>query len=397
VKGRENVIIGGHMRFECLKDLGYTEVPVIELNIPNLDKEKELCIRLNKNGGEFDWDLLAEFDETLLDDVGFTSEEVDEIFDDMDTNPEVFDLEKELKKLDIKEIQTKEGDIWQLGENRLMCGNSMVEDDVLKLMDGEKADMCFTDPPYILDYLNGKKKNGKPTEGFGYKRDRKYIGTDELPPDFTEKWMGNINKIQKEDFNIIVYENWKNLRVIWGEMEKHWKVKNMIVWHLANRVQGFAAKHKLFNKHDIAIVGSTEDNPSLNLEDEKEEILQNEYETALFAISKKPHWESYGKNKKYCPTDFIEFHADDEKHSGQGVIFGTKPVEILIPYIKILTKRNDLIIEPFGGSGSTLIAAQRMHRRCYIMEKCSIYAEIIKKRWETLTDKKGVKITPKKS
>jgi len=385
------------MRFECLKDLGYTEVPVIELNIPNLDKEKELCIRLNKNGGEFDWDLLAEFDETLLDDVGFTSEEVDEIFDDMDTNPEVFDLEKELKKLDIKEIQTKEGDIWQLGENRLMCGNSMVEDDVLKLMDGEKADMCFTDPPYILDYLNGKKKNGKPTEGFGYKRDRKYIGTDELPPDFTEKWMGNINKIQKEDFNIIVYENWKNLRVIWGEMEKHWKVKNMIVWHLANRVQGFAAKHKLFNKHDIAIVGSTEDNPSLNLEDEKEEILQNEYETALFAISKKPHWESYGKNKKYCPTDFIEFHADDEKHSGQGVIFGTKPVEILIPYIKILTKRNDLIIEPFGGSGSTLIAAQRMHRRCYIMEKCSIYAEIIKKRWETLTDKKGVKITPKKS
>ena len=137
------------MRFECLKDLGYTEVPVIELNIPNLDKEKELCIRLNKNGGEFDWDLLAEFDETLLDDVGFTSEEVDEIFDDMDTNPEVFDLEKELKKLDIKEIQTKEGDIWQLGENRLMCGNSMVEDDVLKLMDGEKADMCFTDPPYI--------------------------------------------------------------------------------------------------------------------------------------------------------------------------------------------------------------------------------------------------------
>jgi len=91
-------------------------------------------------------------------------------------------------------------------------------------------------------------------------------------------------------------------------------------------------------------------------------------------------------------TDYIEFNASDEKHSGQGVVFGTKPVEILIPYIKMLTKRGDLIVEPFGGSGSTLIAAIKMKRRCYIMEKSPIYTEVIIKRWEKLTGQKAKKI-----
>lgn len=390
VKGRENVLIGGHFRLHIAKKLGIKEVPVVYLNIPDIEKERELNLRLNKNVGEWDWELLAEFDENLLSEIGFDSEQLDDIFD-IETEPEKFDLEKELKKLKIDKVKIKEGDVYQLGPHRLMCGNSMNEEDVLKLMNGEKADMCFTDPPYILDYLKGKRK-GKPTDGFGYKKDRRYIGTDELPPDFTERWMANINKIQKDNFNIIVYENWKNLRIIWGEMEKYWKVKNMIVWHLPNRMQGFAAKHKLFNRHDIAMVGSTEDKPELNLKDE-EELLQNDYKTALFAISGNPHWESYGKGKKYCPTDHIEFKSDDEKSSGQGVIFGTKPIDILIPYIKILTKRDDLIIEPFGGSGSTLIAAHKLKRRCNIMEKCPIYAEVIKARWEKLTGETAQKIT----
>jgi len=77
-------------------------------------------------------------------------------------------------------------------------------------MGKDKADMCLTDPPYILDYLRGKRHNN-PTEGFGAKKNRRYLETDVLPDDFTEKWMASINKIQKEDFIIIVYENWKNI------------------------------------------------------------------------------------------------------------------------------------------------------------------------------------------
>ena len=169
----------------------------------------------------------------------------------------------------------------------------------------------------------------------------------------------------------------------------------MLVWHLPNRMQGYSGKYKFFNKNDIAMVATTEDTVELNLEPEGDGILDNEYETALYAMSGKPHWESYEAGKKICPTDFIEYKAADKKSSGQGIIFGTKPLEILIPYIKVLTKRNDLVLEPFGGSGSTLIASVKMKRRCYLMEKSPVYAEVIKRRWEMLTGKKAIKIYSK--
>jgi len=385
---RRNIIIGGHFRLKIAKEMGIKEVPVVYVNIPNIEREKELNIRLNKNTGDWDWNLLAGFDENFLADIGFNSEELDQVFQ-IDETPEMFDLEKELSKLNIKKIEIQKGDMWQLGTHKLMCGDSTVESDIFKLISGERADMCFTDPPYLLDYLHGKKKN-KSTQGFGYKRDRRYLGTDSLPSDFTKKWMANIHKIQKEDFSIICYENWKNIRTIWDEMEKYWKIRNMIVWHLKNRVQGFSAKFRFFNKHDIAMVADS-NNKDLNLKPEAE-LLQNEYETALYAIAGKPNWEGYEKGKKICPTDFIEFHAADEKSSGQGIIFGTKPLEILIPYIKVLTKRDDLIIEPFGGSGSTLIAAEKMKRKCYLMEKSPVYCEVIKHRWEKLTNLKAKKL-----
>jgi len=388
---RKNIIIGGHFRSLAAKELGMETIPVIYVNIEDVEKEKELNLRLNKNTGEFDLNLLAEFDESFLEDVGFSSEELDDIFP-VDETTDQFDLEKELKKLNITNVKAKTGDIYNLDGSKLMVGDSTIEAEMLKLMNENKADLCLTDPPYILNYLKGKTKNKDGiTEGFGAKKNRIYIGTESLPDNFTELWMSNISKISKDNFSIIVYENWKNLRTIWGEMEKHWKIKNMIVWHLPNRVQGFSSKYKFFNKHDIAIAGGSE-NTELNTESEGDELLDNEYETALYAISGKPHWESYGKGKKMCPTDFIEYITDGEKSSGQGIVFGTKPLEILIPYIKVLTKRGDLVVEPFGGSGSTLIASIRMGRRCFIMEKCPIYAEVIIKRWEKETGKTAVKL-----
>jgi len=255
VSNRRNVVIGGHFRLKVAKDLGISTIPVVYVNIPDINKEKELNLRLNKNTGEWDLDLLSNLDEYFLTDIGFSSEELDNIFN-LEETPEMFDLEKELKKLDINKIEIKKGNVYQLGNHRLMCGDSTVEVDILKLMDGAKADMCFTDPPYILNYLKGKKKNGKATEGFGYKRDRKYLETDSLPDNFSDLWMNNVAKVQQENFSIIVYENWKNLMTIWSEMQKHWKIKNMIVWHLPNRTQGFAAKYKFFSKHDIAMVGT---------------------------------------------------------------------------------------------------------------------------------------------
>ncbi len=381
---RKNIVIGGHFRLKIAKELGYEKVPVVYINIEDEAKEKELNLRLNKNLGDWDFELLKDFDQDLLVDVGFDSVELDEIYTEDLLREDTFDLTKELEKLDIKEITVNKGDVYALGDSRLMCGDSTVEQDFSTVMGEDKADMCMTDPPYILDYLNAKR-HGKPTEGFGNKRNRKYLETDEIPEDFTELWMANVAKAAKPDFSIICYENWKNVRTIWNEMEKHWKVKNMIVWHLANRHQNFAAKYKFFSKHDIAMVGGSGE-VKYNHEEEPDG-LQEEFETALYAISGRPQWEGYtkGKDKMFQPTDFIEFNADDEKNSGQGIIFGTKPLQILIPYIKVLTKIGDLVVEPFCGSGSTLIASTRLKRRCFIMEKSPVYAEVALRRWEKET------------
>lgn len=386
----DQTVLGGNFRLAEAKKLGYTSVPCVYVDIKDEAKAKELALRLNKNQGEWDWKLLAQFDEAMLSEVGFESEELDNIFDISVDEPDSFNLKEELAKLDITSITVQKGDVYQLGDSRLMCGDSTIATDFDKLMSGELADMCMTDPPYILDYLHAQR-HGKPVTGFGSKRNRRYLETDVLPDDFTELWMANVAKYAKPDFSIICYENWKNLRTIWGEMEKYWKVKNMICWHLPNRHQNFSSKYKFFSKHDIAVAGASGIVEFNN--DEEPDGMQEEYETALYAISGKPAWEGYDKGKKYQPTDYIEFNADDQKSSGQGVIFGTKPLEILIPYIKVLTKRDDLVIEPFCGSGSTLIASTKLHRRCFIMEKSPTYAEVALKRWENLTGLKRQLIT----
>ena len=333
--------------------------------------------------------MLAEFDESLLSEVGFTSEEIDEIFP-TEKHEEEFNLQKELDKLDI-DVKAKKGEVYDLDGSRLMIGDSTIEADMLKLMDGHKADLCFTDPPYILDYLKGKGR-GKdgPTVGFGSKKNRRYLETDVLPDNFSDLWMANVALVQKPDFSIIIFENPKNLRTIWNAMEAHWKYRNTITWHVPNRMQGFSASNKFFNKTDIALVGTGGD-VALNTNDE-DELFQNLYENAVFATSGKAYFEPYEKGKKICPTDFISHTSADEKSSGQAIIFGTKPIELLIPYIKVLTKRNDLVLEPFGGSGSTLIASVKMGRRCFIMEKSHVYAEVIMNRWEKETGKKRKKV-----
>lgn len=379
---RRNVVIGGHFRLKIAKDLGLIEVPVVYVDIADEAREKELNIRLNKNVGEWDYELLAKFDEQLLSDAGFDSQEIDDLFNiDIATESE-FDINKELQKLNITQVDAAKGHVYKLGDSRLMIGDSTSPKDFSVLMNGQKADMLMTDPPYILDYLHAKR-HGKPTESVGLKRNRRYLETDVLPNDFTELWMKNVADHAKPDFSAIVYENWKNLRTIWNEMEKYWKVKNMIVWHMPGRNQGFSSKYKFFSKHDIAMVGAS-GVVEYNHEEEPDG-MQEEYETALYAISGKPQWEDYDGGKKAQPTDFIEYDTDDKKNSGQEIIFGTKPLEILIPYIKVLTKRGDLVVEPFCGSGSTLVAATRLNRRCYIMEKSPVYAEIALRRWEKET------------
>lgn len=139
---RKNIVIGGNFRLKVLKELGYTEVPVVYIHIPNLEKEKELCLRLNKNQGEWDMELLAQFDESFLEDLGFDSEELDSIFEDEETET-IFDLEKELEKVGIENVTVQKGDVYDLDGSRLMCGDSTIEENMLTLCGENKIDMVM--------------------------------------------------------------------------------------------------------------------------------------------------------------------------------------------------------------------------------------------------------------
>lgn len=135
-EARKNVVIGGHFRLHCAKELGYTEVPVVYVDIPDIEKEKELNIRLNRNTGDWDYDLLANFDESLLMDSGFSSDELDRIFNEGEVEDD-FDADEDVAK--ITEPKAKRGEVYQLGVHRLMCGDATEAGDVTVLMDGRQA------------------------------------------------------------------------------------------------------------------------------------------------------------------------------------------------------------------------------------------------------------------
>jgi len=161
----DNTVIGGNFRLKVLKEKGIKEVDVRVPNRKLTRKEaEELNLRLNKNQGEWDESLLANFDEDLLKDVGFEAEELDEIFG-LEIEDE-FDVEKEVKKvLEEGPKRVKYGDLWQLGEHRLLCGDATKKESLEKVLQNERIDMVLTDPPYGLGGYAGRSGKFSPVIG----------------------------------------------------------------------------------------------------------------------------------------------------------------------------------------------------------------------------------------
>ena len=142
-KERKNILVGGHQRLRIAKELGINKIPCVEVDL-TLDQEKELNVRLNKNVGEWDYDSLANyFDVDELMDWGFTDDEL-QFYEDEPEQGLIDDDEIP----EVEEAITKQGDLWILGDHRLLCGDATKKEDVDMLMNGKKADMVFTDPPY---------------------------------------------------------------------------------------------------------------------------------------------------------------------------------------------------------------------------------------------------------
>jgi len=421
----DGTIIGGNFRLSLLKQRGIQEVDV---RIPNrlLTKQEanELNLRLNKNTGSWDNDVLAKFSEDLLGEVGFSAEEMDQIFGlEIDDK---FDEQKEFEKAVKEPRGVQMGDVWELGEHRLVIGDCTNKESWEKLLGNERFDFMFTDPPYRLSYskkhyrkVKTKKGDklisrrvyqgvgetdakGKSTgeKGFGYKQNRIYEGIiDRGVPEYNE-WLSIANEFQNPiGANVMIFENWKNIRELWDAIEEYWKIRNMVIWWIPNRHQGFSAKYKFFSKYDVAPLADKgesvqndeyEEDYDRYLADRGQKLLDS-YEVIIYGQQGHSVWDfkKGGKWSKVC--DHITDNGVTEAQSGQNLVFGTKPISILVPYIKTLSHRGGIIMEPFGGSGSTLIASEILKRKCRLIEIVPEYGEVILNRFERFTG-----IQPKK-
>ena len=332
---KDNVIVTGHTRLKAAKKLKLKEVPCILAD--DLTEEQIKAFRLadNKVGeyAEWDFDLLEdELDDILnidMEEFGFDIDEEDEEETEI-VEDEVPDVPEEPK--------AKLGDIYQLGNHRLMCGDSTSEEDVAKLMNGVKADMVFTDPPYGYEYQSNMRTK---TEKFDV------IENDDKKLDFMP-----IVKKFNNGF-VFVCTTWKVLKEWLEIFTKYYDLSNMIIWDKGGGGIG-DLKHTFSTDYEIILCSNN-------------------------------NCEITGK-RIGSVWDISKDNANDYVHATQ------KPVGVSATAIQNTTNENDNVLDLFGGSGSTLIACEQLNRKCYMMELDPHYIDVIIQRWENFTGEKAVKI-----
>ena len=350
--GEKNVIVEGHGRYFALKKMGVKEVDCIRLD--HLSDEERKAYTLVHNQAT----LETPFDDDLL------KIELDGIFD-IDMSEFGFELNlddnepQEIVEDEVpEEVETrcKIGDLWQLGNHRLICGDSTDPAVIDRLMDGVKADMVFTDPPYGVSYTGGMKiENGK-IESNG----REQIKNDSLDYErlyhFLYDTFINIKMNAKEKSAVYVfYAHSKSREFLNAFHDAGLKRRSVIIWHKTSGGFGdFMAQY--MNAYEPCIYGSN-----------------GEAVNWYGATNEKTVWD-IDKEKK------CDLHPT------------MKPIELVGRAIKNSSKKDDVVLDCFGGSGSTLIACEQLNRKCYMCELDEHYCDVIIERWEKFTGQKAVKL-----
>ena len=341
-KDRKNILVGGHQRVRVAKDLGFDKVPVVEVSLP-LDQEKELNIRLNKNTGEWDYDALANyFDVGELTEWGFTDDEL-QFWEDEPTEGLIDDDEVP----EVEESITKTGDIWILGEHRVLCGDATKKEDVERLMDGQKADMVFTDPPYNVDY--GVSKNPR-------HKIRSIQQDNQTPKEwesFNKKIINNIKDVLDEGDVYVWGASGQD-----GMRQRLWFIDNGLHWSAT----------VIWKKQQLVLSPAK---------------YQRMYEPCLYGWFTKS---SFVADRKQTEVWEIDRPLNSKLHPTM------KPIDLCTYGIKNSSKVNNKVLDLFLGSGSTLIACEKTGRKCYGMEIGPHYCDVIIKRWEEYTGNKAERI-----
>ncbi len=350
----DNKILAGHQRIRILQLVGRGKEE-IEVRIPNRkltnQEATEYNLRSNKNTGSWNMDLLANFSEDLLKDIGWEEQDLDEIFG-LDFAEE-FDVEKELAKIRKQNIKRcQQGEVWKLGEHKLAIGNATDKEVWKRLLREERFDFMFTDPPYKISYgknrvrkiktkegykLKARRKyetvgdtDGKgkslrdPKQGFGANGNRIYEGVEMAGgvPEY-DQWLSIANEYQNpKGANVMVFEYWKNMVELWQSISKYWKIRNMVIWHTPNRHQGFGAKGQMFSRYDIApLAGDGVQNNDWEteldtyLKEHGQKVLDT-YDVVMFGTKGDSTWNSFKGEGSYVMADHITANVGTAKESG---------------------------------------------------------------------------------
>lgn len=367
-KGREHVLIGGHFRLEVAKSLGFTEVPVVYVSITDLEKEKELNLRLNKNTGEFDLEKLKAFNLDLLVDIGFEYKALDNLWDKTPKQG-VLDFPEDSPKS--KKTVTKAGDLILLGEHRLICGDSTKHETISRLFGDEQADMIMSDPIYNISIDYNKGIGGKQSYG-GTVNDSK---TDNEYISFLRASMTAALPFTKPDTHVFY---WCDQVYIWAIQTLYQEFgiqnKRVCLWvkNGHNPTPGVA-----FNKCYEPCVYGTKGKPALTKPHTKlNEVMNLDAGTGNEMLNNLDLW-----LVKRLP-------GGEYEHSTM------KPPELYEKAIRRCTKPGQIILDSFSGSGSTLIAAQDLKRRVFAVEIEPAFCDVTIKRFEALTGQKAIIVKP---
>ncbi len=371
---RKGIVIGGHLRLKVAKELGFDEVPVVYLDIPDLEKEKELNLRLNKNLGTWDEELLKLFDTGMLLDVGFTPDDLNNFFDDvLNVTDDDFDVLKELENITVPE--TKSGDLYQLGEHRLLCGDALDPENIKKLMGTDKAHMIYCDPPYNigLDYRKGIGTNGKYTPDKLVDDNKKTHAYEA----FIESSLHNALLGSHQDAHVFY---WCDEKYVWllQQLYEKLSVKNrrLCLW-VKNNFD--PTPQVAFNKVIETCVYGTRGSPALNPNLKNLSEILNQDVNSIG---------SYDDIMSLVQLWLVKRdNTQDYEHPTQ------KPITLGEKPLKRCSSPGDIVLDLFGGSGSTLIAAEQLKRRAFLMELDPTFCDLIIRRWEHFTQNHAKKLT----
>lgn len=340
------VILAGNMRFKAAKRLKMIECPTFLMKGLTEAKEKEIIIRDNVSNGEWDWDVLGkDWGVTDLSEWGVVIPDFNKA--DLKAEEDDFVIPDKIK------TNIKLGDLIEIGKHRLICGDSTDKEVVKKLMSGKEADMVFTDPPYGVNYEGGH--NNKKRKGI---ENDKLKGAD-LTNLFRDSLQNAILFSKDNSAFYIWYANGKAVETFSSFSELNLNVRAVICWYKINSGLGAFMSQYIPN-----------------------------YEPCIYAHKKgkSPQW--FGATDEKTVWE-LKKESRNEFHPTQ------KPVELCGRAIKNSSKKNDIILDVFLGSGTTMVACEQTNRICYAVELSTEYCQVIINRMQNLIPNIAVKVNGK--